>query len=64
MKTEELKRMISESEFSIEKRPNFNGMHIAYNETEKTLRFVSTDANRMSWSESPVETIQTTMTLN
>lgn len=58
MKTEELRRMIAESEFSIGKRPNFNGMHIAFNEEEKTLRFVSTDANRMSWSEASVETIQ------
>ena len=49
--------MIAESEFSIGKRPNFNGMHIAFSEEEKTLRFVSTDANRMSWSEASVDTI-------
>jgi len=60
MKTEELKRIIAESEFSIGKRPNFNGMHIAFNEADKTLRFVSTDANRMSWSEASVDDIRMT----
>ena len=60
MKTEELKRIIAESEFSIGKRPNFNGMHIAFNEADKTLRFVSTDANRMSWSEASVNDIRMT----
>lgn len=60
MKTEELKRIIAESEFSIGKRPNFNGMHIAFNEIDKTLRFVSTDANRMSWSEASVDDIRMT----
>lgn len=50
----ELKRMISESEFSIGKRQNLNGMHVDFNVEEKRLRFVSTDANRMSWSESTI----------
>ncbi len=47
----DLKRMIGESEFSIGKRQNFNGMHVDFNQDEQRLRFVSTDANRMSWSE-------------
>ncbi len=47
----DLKRMIGESEFSIGKRQNFNGMHVDFNQDEQKLRFVSTDANRMSWSE-------------
>jgi len=50
----ELKRIIGESEFSIGNRQNFNGMYIDFDQNTQGLRFASTDANRMSWSETHI----------
>lgn len=50
----ELKRIITETIFSIGTRQGLNGLHIDIRPEESMLRFVSTDGNRMSWSAAPL----------
>ena len=45
-----LKRIITETVFSVGTRQGLNGIHVDIRPHESVLRFVSTDGNRMSWS--------------
>lgn len=49
-----LKRIITETVFSVGTRQGLNGIHIDIRSEENMLRFVSTDGNRMSWSAAPL----------
>ena len=49
-----MKRIITETVFSVGTRQGLNGIYIDIRSEENMLRFVSTDGNRMSWSAAPL----------
>ena len=51
--------MITESAFSIGSRQGLNGIHVDVNQEHGSLRFVSTDGNRMSWSSAKMVELST-----
>jgi DNA polymerase III beta subunit len=55
----DFKRLITESAFSIGSRQGLNGIHVDVNQDDSSLRFVSTDGNRMSWSAAQMINLST-----